>query len=652
MAGTERRTLEIVAQAVDKLSPVLPKIGTAIGAFGTRAVKVFGGLWKAITSVKTLLVGLGTLLVGRAVLNDAKDVARAAAEYDLWARKLGTTADVLDELAYAAEQSGIEDGFDTVREALKTIQERIDDASKGASTYQEHLNRLGIEGIDPVTGKLKNSVQVLEELAGAFERYAREGRLEELVFATEDLIGGGENLIQVLLQQGPEAIAKLREAAREYGVITERQARLGREVDNAFRAMGRAVETFKRGLLEAFGVDLAAVLRTIAVLIVENKDDILAVLKAVVAVIVQIGVWIVEVARKVNAVINAFIEWTNAIGVFKVAATSVRIEIADLVHELANAEEQLASARRNSDNVDIAESKVADIKSQIAILEAVVAVQDASAATLRTAGTGFENLVVRFGELMKRFRKDTGDAVDRAPEPQPVGDGRQPSQAPDDLFPQRSVQASLTLEKSVKSTVRALDAVGTGISEALARWTDFNAAVADGFGSLVDSTLSGLSDAISDIILNVRSGTEAFRAFGQAALKQLLDIIIQLTIIRSLKGISGLFYADGGVSPKAVVGTLPIRQYASGGVADSPQIAVFGEGPTREAFVPLPDGRNIPVRLQGDTGGTLVFAPQISAVDGKSVRELFLREGRFLGELWMSQIATRGRMRDTARRYR
>jgi len=48
---------------------------------------------------------------------------------------------------------------------------------------------------------------------------------------------------------------------------------------------------------------------------------------------------------------------------------------------------------------------------------------------------------------------------------------------------------------------------------------------------------------------------------------------------------------------------LAFGQYASGGIARSPQLAMFGEGSLPEAYVPLPDGRTIPVSLRGATGG-------------------------------------------------
>ena len=45
-------------------------------------------------------------------------------------------------------------------------------------------------------------------------------------------------------------------------------------------------------------------------------------------------------------------------------------------------------------------------------------------------------------------------------------------------------------------------------------------------------------------------------------------------------------------------GKVPLNTYASGGIADTPQMAIFGEGRQPEAYVPLPDGKRIPVQLK------------------------------------------------------
>jgi hypothetical protein len=69
--------------------------------------------------------------------------------------------------------------------------------------------------------------------------------------------------------------------------------------------------------------------------------------------------------------------------------------------------------------------------------------------------------------------------------------------------------------------------------------------------------------------------------------------------------LGGLFggatpHANGGVFSSR--GSIALNRYENGGIANSPQIAMFGEGRGPEAYVPLPDGRSIPVSMHG--GGT------------------------------------------------
>lgn len=76
-------------------------------------------------------------------------------------------------------------------------------------------------------------------------------------------------------------------------------------------------------------------------------------------------------------------------------------------------------------------------------------------------------------------------------------------------------------------------------------------------------------------------------------------------------------FADGGIM--TANGPRKLKSYAMGGVANSPQFAQFGEGSMPEAFVPLPDGRNIPVKMQG-RGGSSPIIMNISTPDANSFR--------------------------------
>jgi hypothetical protein len=67
-------------------------------------------------------------------------------------------------------------------------------------------------------------------------------------------------------------------------------------------------------------------------------------------------------------------------------------------------------------------------------------------------------------------------------------------------------------------------------------------------------------------------------------------------------------FANGGIMTPN--GSLPLNMYSSGGIAKGPQLAMFGEGRMNEAYVPLPDGKTIPVTMSG--GGTTENNIQIS----------------------------------------
>lgn len=79
-------------------------------------------------------------------------------------------------------------------------------------------------------------------------------------------------------------------------------------------------------------------------------------------------------------------------------------------------------------------------------------------------------------------------------------------------------------------------------------------------------------------------------------------------------------FANGGIMSK--YGSAPLRKYANGGIATSPQLALYGEGSRPEAYVPLPDGRTIPVTMSGMVGGgSNVVVNVINNASGTQARE-------------------------------
>jgi tape measure domain-containing protein len=73
-------------------------------------------------------------------------------------------------------------------------------------------------------------------------------------------------------------------------------------------------------------------------------------------------------------------------------------------------------------------------------------------------------------------------------------------------------------------------------------------------------------------------------------------------------GISG--FANGGI---AGGGIIPLKAFADGGTVQGPTLGLVGEGRYNEAIVPLPDGRSIPVELQGSNSGDINVIVNVDA---------------------------------------
>jgi tape measure domain-containing protein len=95
-------------------------------------------------------------------------------------------------------------------------------------------------------------------------------------------------------------------------------------------------------------------------------------------------------------------------------------------------------------------------------------------------------------------------------------------------------------------------------------------------------------------------------------------------------------FANGGVMSE--LGSLELRKYANGGIANSPQMAMFGEGSMNEAYVPLPDGRSIPVTMTGGGGNSNVTVNVINAPAGTETRETQNSDGSTNIDVIIAQV--------------
>jgi TP901 family phage tail tape measure protein/lambda family phage tail tape measure protein len=144
---------------------------------------------------------------------------------------------------------------------------------------------------------------------------------------------------------------------------------------------------------------------------------------------------------------------------------------------------------------------------------------------------------------------------------------------------------------------------GESIKDKLQAYYNSIKDIGGAIGDVMVKAFQGIEDKLTEF---VTTGKANFKELARSILEDLARIAIRAAIIKPLVGaIGGLFegftFAKGGIMTGD--GPVPLKTYARGGIAKSPQLALYGEGSQPEAYVPLPDGRRIPVALKGGGGG-------------------------------------------------
>jgi len=164
------------------------------------------------------------------------------------------------------------------------------------------------------------------------------------------------------------------------------------------------------------------------------------------------------------------------------------------------------------------------------------------------------------------------------------------------------------------------ESIGAGIKDRLQEYYNSIKDIGGAIGDAVIGSLKGLEDQLTAF---VTTGKASFNDLATSIIEDLSRIVIRAAIIKPItEAIGSLFpgfkFANGGIMTGD--GPMPLKKYASGGIANSPQLALYGEGSRPEAFVPLPDGRRIPVAMQGGGGGSTNVTVNVDASGNASVQ--------------------------------
>jgi lambda family phage tail tape measure protein len=172
-------------------------------------------LSSVVGGLKRVFVAGAALAAGNQIFDSInRAVSQTAALADL-AQSIGINVERLQELRYAAEQSGA--SADMLDDAIRTLNQRLGDvASEGGGAAAGAFERLQIAALN-TDGTIRNAGDVFDEFVRKLESVGSEAEKAALA---SDLFGkqAGPRLVQ-LLSEGEAGIASLSKEAHAFGVV-------------------------------------------------------------------------------------------------------------------------------------------------------------------------------------------------------------------------------------------------------------------------------------------------------------------------------------------------------------------------------------------------------------------------------------------------
>jgi hypothetical protein len=111
-------------------------------------------------------------------------------------------------------------------------------------------------------------------------------------------------------------------------------------------------------------------------------------------------------------------------------------------------------------------------------------------------------------------------------------------------------------------------------------------------GTIAEGIIGGIEATIEAAMTGADNLGDTLKGIASGVLKDIGSMLLRFGLKTAFAGFG---FANGGIMTSS--GPAPLKKYSQGGIAREPQLALYGErGP--EAYVPLPDGRSIPVKMK------------------------------------------------------
>jgi len=649
MAKNEKRTLNIRALLIDEVSTQLTDIRKAVEKTGKtieKGNKKNAKSFRAVADAVKFLTGAFLALKSVQVL---KSLANTTDQIGKLANATGDTVEQISLLSYAFESAG--GNADSFKSVLSSLLSSQKGALGGAKEQANAFRELGFSMSELRKMSPATMLAQMAEGFGKIEDSTRETQLLATLFPEQwrnviNLIDGGGKMFQ----------DRLRDAKKAGAEVTTQQVQASADIIDGFLKLETAIQNVGRELLVTFGPALTTTLESIAKLFNENKGVIVDLSITIRDMFVKSLGWMIDAIIEIIELVEKIpgTDLSRSSG----ASENLQKALAAERTALVNVETfgQRMPALLTTLQAELAKAHVNVVQAQAAVAEEIkngIPQVESLSGYLRR---GKEQFGREFAALTESLSSETGPIREAGKDiGKSFGDGFffEASDAVDKFLAELH---QMQLDQSADENDPFIDwkKVDAGWEEGIgglqSQAEEFDRELGKGLAVTVKGVFDGFANGLAGIIDGTKSAKEAWKDFARSTLALIAQLIAKMAALKITQALFAL--ADGGVLPGVNTdNALPVQNYARGGIAKSPQLAVFGEGNRNEAFVPLPDNRSIPVTFTGSQPGQgQQVNVNVYAWDSKDAARGLIENRSVLQSIFTQQADNQNGMRQTLQR--
>lgn len=233
----------------DALGGAADKLGIQLPEGASKALNSLNGISAGTAAVAGGFAAVAAAIVKteKTLIDMTKEAAAGAKEITTFASITGQSEQQVQQMQYASEKLGV--SYDRVRDSLKEITNKMQEAENGSADTAAAFEKLGVE-LRGSNGELRDAQDVFLDVIDALGEVGNQSERDAIAM---DLMSESAQELNPMIEAGRETIQQYAQAASDMGLVLEEdELKALTEVQSAFYDLEQQQKATKNQLAAEF----------------------------------------------------------------------------------------------------------------------------------------------------------------------------------------------------------------------------------------------------------------------------------------------------------------------------------------------------------------------------------------------------------------